>query len=199
MVTSMAICFGERRPCFKACSLLMNLTAITGVGAFIGAALRILYCMNLELVWLMDLRDVRCICAHTYRLANNPERKIARKRRDLTLIDNQFALSQYQLYARLVDRCLQKEVGPTYRWGCFVARKRARETYVTWRWSRHIVSRHKSWKNSSSMYMRYKFNSCSECDTYCASILSNCCLDTAKSSRRKIRASAILSLQRQVT
>lgn len=35
-------CFGRRRPDLKACSLLMNLTAITGAGAFNGIALRIL-------------------------------------------------------------------------------------------------------------------------------------------------------------
>lgn len=39
---SIVICLGVRRPCLKACSLLMNLIAMMGFGALCGTALRTL-------------------------------------------------------------------------------------------------------------------------------------------------------------
>lgn len=40
--SSIWICFGRNRPALNACSLLINLTAITGPDAFLGIAFRIL-------------------------------------------------------------------------------------------------------------------------------------------------------------
>ena len=40
--TSILICFGVRRPVLRACSLLMNLIAMTGLGELCGTALRML-------------------------------------------------------------------------------------------------------------------------------------------------------------
>jgi hypothetical protein len=42
-LSSMLSCLGRNRPALKACSLLMNLTAMTGPDEFLGMALRMLH------------------------------------------------------------------------------------------------------------------------------------------------------------
>lgn len=45
---SSSICLGRNRPTLKACSLLMNLTAMTGFGLSLGTALRILLSIDCQ-------------------------------------------------------------------------------------------------------------------------------------------------------